>query len=338
MHVIGTDQIAQTTPRADAISRFVRAAYGRGDIEECSLFRCAFNLMYGLRFKNGSRAVARLSAARPRGLPNIEYEAALLDHLKMRGVLVAAPLRTREGAASIELRLPEGVRHMMLFEHLTGDTPGSSLENVYATGRSLAELHHAASSFQGPQSLYVLDLPLLLDAPLERLLKAPSLPAEVGQRFEAIARQLRDHFQDCELERVRCHGDCHGANNFMVESGDGKRRAAFFDFDDTGPGLLAYELGVFLWANVPHKVGVVDDEAWKKWHAYMSGYLSVRHVSAADIAAIPFFMAVRQFWLMGEYAGRLDTWGTQALMPGWLRLQPALLESWMALDLKKPRL
>lgn len=328
MATIGAGQIAQTTPRADAIASVVQEAYGREDIAECSLFRRAFNLVYGLTFRDGSRAVARLSSPRPRGPANVEYEAALLEHLAISGVHVASPLRTPSGAPSVSVRLPEGETPLMLFQHLSGQTPGDSLENVRATGISLAELHAAGQHYAGCESRYELELPYLLDASLERLLRAPTVSAEVGRQFQAIAARVRERLCTMDLQFVRCHGDCHGANNFMIDVASGQRRAAFFDFDDTGPGYLAYDLSVYLWASVPHKLGVVDELAWKKWTAYTEGYRSVCSLPATDYAAIPLFMVVRQFWLMGEYAGRLQTWGAQALMPGWVRAQPAVLESW----------
>ena len=41
-----------------------------------------------------------------------------------------------------------------------------------------------------------------------------------------------------------CHGDTHGFNNHVYTDAEGVRRAAFFDFDDAGPGFLAYDLCV----------------------------------------------------------------------------------------------
>jgi Ser/Thr protein kinase RdoA (MazF antagonist) len=45
------------------------------------------------------------------------------------------------------------------------------------------------------------------------------------------------------LTRTHCHGDCHGFNARISDAGN----AAFFDFDDGGPGYLAYDPSVFLW-------------------------------------------------------------------------------------------
>jgi hypothetical protein len=58
----------------------------------------------------------------------------------------------------------------------------------------------------------------------------------------------------------------------------------------------------------------------------------VRELRAADFDAIAAFVAVRQFWLMGEYAGRIAVWGTQAMPTSRLRKQVDLLTAWESLQ------
>jgi Ser/Thr protein kinase RdoA (MazF antagonist) len=322
--------VAQTTPTGHAVAQAVARAHALGEITECALLRRGFNHVYGLRFADGRRAVARLCAERPRGAPNTGYEAALLAHLKSRDCAVAAVLPTRQGAAAAAMVLPEGRRELILFEHLHGDPPGDALKDVEATGRGLALLHEAARDYAGPPSRYVLELPHLLAAPLQRLGAAPTMDEPLRAEFAAIARRLETRITGmADLTRVACHGDCHGSNNFMEDGPGGERIASFFDFDDAGPGYLAYELAVYLWAMLPRKAGGELDAAERqRWNAYLAGYRSVRTIGAADLEAIAAFVAVRQFWLMGEYAGRLPVWGTQAMPTSWLRKQVELFTAW----------
>jgi len=325
--------VAQTTPTGAAVAQAVAQNYSLGEIDDCVLLRRGFNHVYGLRFAGGRRAVARLSAERPRGAPNTDYEAALLAHLKEAGAAVAAPLTARDGAAAITMVLPEGSRTLMLFEHLDGDPPGEALVDIEATGRGLALLHEAGRNYRGPASRYVLDLPQLLDASLQRLRTAPTMDDALRTDFAAIAQRLDARIAAMPaLTRVACHGDCHGSNNFMTDGPSGTRIASFFDFDDAGPGWLAYELCVYLWAILPHKVGgELDVAALERWRRYLAGYRSVRPIGSVDFDAIAPFLAVRQFWLMGEYAGRIAVWGTQAMPTSWLRKQVELLTAWESL-------
>ena len=325
--------IAQTTPTGDAIARAVTQGYALGEIRDCQLLRRGFNHVYGLRFADGRRAVARLSAERPRGAPNIDYEAALLAHLKAAGMAVAAALPARDGAVAVTLALPEGARTLMLFEHLDGDPPGEALPDIEATGRGLALLHEAAQDYRGPPSRCVLELPQLLGASLQRLCAAPMMDDALRAGFTALAQRVEARIAAMPaLTRVACHGDCHGSNNFMTGGPEGARVAAFFDFDDCGPGWLAYELCVYLWAMLPRTVGVeLDAAARERWRRYIAGYRSVRPIGPADFDAIAPFLVVRQFWLMGEYAGRIAVWGTQTMPTSWLRKQVEFLTAWESL-------
>lgn len=79
--------IAQTTPTGHAIAQAVAQNYALGEIKNCTLLRRGFNHVYGLEFMDGSRAVARLCADRPRGLANIAYESACWPTSKPRACL-----------------------------------------------------------------------------------------------------------------------------------------------------------------------------------------------------------------------------------------------------------
>ncbi|MGJ0223483.1 phosphotransferase enzyme family protein [Streptococcus pyogenes] len=322
--------IAQTTLGAAAIARLVTNGYDRGEVVACELLRRGFNHVYALRFANGERAVARLSAERPRRVPNVAYEAALLAHHKAAGCAVAAVYPSREGEPSITVALPEGSNPLVLFEYLEGEPPGDVLIDIEATGRGLALLHNAGEGYQGPTSQYSLDLSHLLHGSLALLVAAPTMTDALRAQYEAVGALVEARLQNYWLlTRVECHGDCHGNNNFMSDGPTATRIASFFDFDDSGPGYLSYDLSVYLWAILPRTVnGVLADTTLERWRSYIRGYQSVRSLAASDFAAIGPFLAVRNLWLLGEYAGRAAVWGTQLLPTPVLRKQVELLAFW----------
>ena len=90
----------------------------------------------------------------------------------------------------------------------------------------------------------------------------------------------------------------------------------FFDFDDGGPGYLAYDLAVFLWCCVSF-----GRKQHAFWHTFIEGYRTIRDVPPVDFAAVPFFVPIRHIWLMGEYAGRTHEWGSQAAPAEWIATQ-----------------
>ena len=325
--------IAQTTPTGGAIARIVSSSYALGDIQYCMLLKRGINHVYELRFGNGQRAVARLCADRSRGQPNIDYESAFLAHVKAAGVPVANVLMSRQEAPAVEVALPEGTRMLMLFEYLDGDLPGESLPDIEATGRGLAQLHEAGQNYSGPGSRYMLELPQLLHASFESLVSIPTIDDALRVDFSGIVQRLDARISSMSgLTRVNCHGDCHGGNNLVADGPDGTRVASFFDFDDAGPGLLAYELGVYLWNMLlGHGGGELDAEAHERWSRFISSYRSIRPIESADFEAIAACVSVRQFWQMAEYANLMKIWGTQAMTTKWLRGQVRLLTAWEAL-------
>lgn len=328
--------IAQSTPTAGSIAGIVARHYALGEVEGCEFLRRSFNQVYAIRFGGDRRVVARLCSERPRGGPNVAYEAALLRHLRRQGIPVSVCLPTAQGEDAIHVALPEGERPLMLFEYLEGDETGEAPEDIDAFGTGLARVHDAAASYAGPASRYVLDLDYLVSAPLERALRAPTMTEELRPQFREIAQRLRSRIEAMEgLTQVACHGDAHSSNNFITTDGAGRKVASFFDFDECGPGFLAYELAVYPWAMHPRSPdGKLSERALERWKRFLDAYRAVRPLATPDLQAVPAFMAARQFWLMGEYAGRIPVWGSQAMPTSWLRRQVRMLAAWEEMTLE----
>lgn len=331
-------EIAQSTPTAAAIGKVVQANYPLGEVVAGEFLRRSFNQVYRLTLADGRRVVARLCAERPRGAPQLQFEADVLQHLHARGCPVATCLPTTAGEVALRLRLPEGERALMLFEHLEGEATSDLPANIQAFGRGLAQLHTAGEGLQSNASRYTLDLDYLLLRPLARLLRAPTMTPELRPQFETLGQRLHDRILSLgALTQVLCHGDAHSDNNFVAVRDNGERQAVFFDFDEAGPGYLAYELAVYPWWLHPRSVdGVWSDKALARWGHFISAYQEARAIAEADLAALAPFVAVRQFWLLGEYAGRVPVWGSQAMPLDYLQRQVKLLEQWETLELPVP--
>jgi Ser/Thr protein kinase RdoA (MazF antagonist) len=328
-------EIAQSTPTAAGIAGLVQARYALGEVVESEFLRRSFNQVYRLSFASGQRAVARLCADRPRGLPNLRFEAEALEHWAQQGCAVARCLRSASGDVSVSVALPEGSRQLMLFEFLDGEATGTSAEHVEAFARGLATLHTAGAGYRGSDSAYALDLDYLLLRPLERLLQAPTMTAELRAQFETLGRRLHDRILSLgALRQVLCHGDAHGENNFIVQRPGGRHEALFFDFDEAGPGILAYELAVYPWSLYPRVPDIAfSDDRKAQWLQFIHTYREARPIPDLDVAAVAPFMSVRQFWLLGEYAGRIPVWGSQAMSTDMLRRQAEMLRRWESLEL-----
>jgi hypothetical protein len=129
-----------------------------------------------------------------------------------------------------------------------------------------------------------------------------------------------------ELSQCVCHGDCHGSNARIDSLGS----ATLIDFDDGGPGWVAYDLAVFLWtacAFFPQRRAL--------WRYFLDGYRSVRPIPRADLDAVPLFVPLRHIWLLGEYAAGAGGWGTWWLGE-WFDRQMAFLRAWEEEQLSAP--
>lgn len=325
---------AYSTIDGKALRDFIASAYPFDSPFECDLLRRGFNDVYRLCFADGRSKIARLSSRRARGESNVTYETSLLCQLKGLGGDVAAPVPTKTGALSIEVDAVEGRRSLVVFEFLAGDPPGTDLQDTKTMAASLANLHRLARSYSGPPSKYCLDLQHLVSRPLQRLLSHSSMDEMLAERLNAIAADLMAKIEALtQLTMVSCHGDCHGGNTLMTTSSDGRRIAAFFDFDDAGPGYLSYDLAVYLWASLVNSNELELSAAQcEQWQSFIQGYRESSPLSSSDFAAIAPFVSARHFWFLGEYASRSDEWGSAALPPKWLRKQADKLEYWRTLE------
>ena len=326
---------SHTTATAASVAQWVERHYGL-PVQQCYLIRRNLNDNYAVRAADGSRYVARLCAIRPRGPFNVDFELALLAHLESQGAGVASPVLAANGATSVTLPFPEGPRVLVLFRHCEGVVPDTP-EDLHLTGATLAQIHSAAQSYTGPASRYVLDGHHLAGRTLDYLAAHPEVAPTVLDAYRELIHRLLGQLAEVEstLTRVMCHGDTHGFNNHVYTDSEGVRRAAFFDFDDAGPGFLAYDLCVWLWSNLPRKASMEPDEALlKRWQQYLAGYRAGGgHVTDADLAALPLFVQLRHLWNMGEGVARIHHWGANMVSADWIKKQPEVMAAWARLDL-----
>ena len=327
---------AHTTAATASVAHWVAQHHGF-PVQECHLIRRGLNDNYALRAADGTRYVARLYSIRPRGEFNIDFEVALLAHLEAKGVGVATPVSTADGRAHIQLRFPEGARALALFRHANGVTP-DTLDEFELTGRALAHIHDAARDYAGPPSRYTIDGFHLAGRTLVYLERHPELDAELFETYRRLVHRLIEELAVAErgLTRVICHGDTHGFNNHVSTYRGDTKKTVFFDFDDAGPGFLAYDLSVLPWSYLFRKGLKEPDDALRvRWTHYLRGYSAGRgDVSERDLAALPLFVQLRHLWNLGEAAGRLHHWGTNSVSADWLRKQVEMFEAWKELDLR----
>ena len=331
---------AYSTISAASIAAAVDDRYAIAPVAQCRLFHRGFNDTYELEGADARSYMARLSNTRFRGPANVDYETALLTHLHHSGIVVSVPIADREGDLWSMQDAPEGPRELAVFERLTGrgliaavrraGTPDDqTLADVRALGASLARIHLAGDTFDGPPSLYGLDAAHLLERPLAQLMAA--FGGELADEAAALADTLRPRLNDRAdaLSDGHCHGDNHAGNTLIADAADGSPVPGWFDFDDGGPGFLAYDLATFLWSLLLRTpAGEMTEEIPPLWRAFITAYRGVRPIPAADFEALGLLVAVRHMWIMGNFAGRLSNTPVPA---DWFRQGLGLARKWDAL-------
>jgi Ser/Thr protein kinase RdoA (MazF antagonist) len=324
--------VIYSTPRADVVADFVATHYDLPGPIECTLLRRGFNDTFEVRAKDGRRLILRLSGRRARGESDVASETAFLAHLDREGVPVAAAVPARDGTLFTMVFLPEGRRPAVLFRYAEGRPPQpNSGADARAHGVTLARIHDAAEAFAASScERYRLDLDHLLHRPMSAVLALAALSDATRQGLTELAERLSSAVTARGgLGWTRCHGDCHGFNARIAVEGARAGQAAFFDFDDGGPGYLAYDLAVFLWARVSFQ-----RKEHAMWHAFIEGYRSTRPLAEADFEAAHLFVPIRHVWLMGEYASRLAEWGSEAVPADWITRELEFMRTWEQTQLR----
>ncbi|PDT81788.1 phosphotransferase [Sinorhizobium sp. BJ1] len=297
-----------STSQIEAIERFIDKHYVLGSPVSCQLLQRGLNDVYLASVTSSERYVFRLSHHRARGPANVKSETAFLTHLSKLGVPVAAPIPTRDGTFFLQGHAPEGARDGVLFQAINGREPlATDTGDAWANGKTLGG------------ALYRLDLEHLLHRPLARIrdsgiVEDAHVLSDLGQIAERTATAIKAF---SNLTWTYCHGDCHGFNSRINGAGE----AVFFDFDDGGPGYLASDLAVFLWAQVSFGRSLTA-----MWAAFVDGYQSIRPITPDDFEGAIRFVIVRHFWLMGEYASRAREWGSNSV--GWIAREVTFLRTW----------
>jgi Ser/Thr protein kinase RdoA (MazF antagonist) len=319
--------VVYSTPLAGAVADFVSTHYDLPGPLECKLLHRGWNDTFEVRTKNGARFIFRISKRRARGDADVASETGFLAYLDGEGIPVAAAIPTRDGSLFTSAFFPEGQRAAVLFRYAEGrpSQARSSAADARANGVTLARIHDAAGGFAaGDKCRYRLDCDHLLHRPLSFILAIEDLSDSVrtglvdltGRLSSAVAKRNG-------LSWTYCHGDCHGYNAHIAEQGPQAGQAVFFDFDESGPGYLAYDLAVFL-----HSCVIFERKQHASWRAFLEGYRSNRELPNADLEAVHLFVPIRHLWFVGEYASRIHEWGSQAVPADWIAAQLDFMLSW----------
>jgi Ser/Thr protein kinase RdoA (MazF antagonist) len=318
--------VVYSTPRAQGVADFLATHYDLPGSIECKLLRRGWNDIFEVRTKGGERFVFRISKWRARRDADVASETAFLRYLDGEDIPVAAAVPTRDGSLFTSALFPEGQRPAVLFRYAEGrPSQAGSAADARANGATLARIHDAAGGFAAEdKGRYRLDGDHLLHRPLSSILALEGLNDSVTAGLVDLTGRLSARMAERDgLSWTRCHGDCHGYNANIALQGPRAGQAVFFDFDEGGPGYLAYDIAVFL-----HGCVIFERKQHASWHKFIAGYRSNRELPQVDFESVHLFVPIRHLWFVGEYASRIHEWGSQAVPADWIAAQLDFMLSW----------
>jgi Ser/Thr protein kinase RdoA (MazF antagonist) len=214
-------------------------------------------------------------------------------------ISVGAPIRRADGSLQGAIETPDGAQSYaaFTFAEVTVEWPLSETRS-HNLGAGVARMHLAANGFRARLPWRKYDVARLVDLPLERMLSylgaRPMETASLVRLGEHIRLYLA-RIPTASGEYGPIHGDIHQGNVHFRPDGE----LTFFDFSLCGVGWRAYDFTGFLW---PMRDKTIDNPAIRlSCESFLAGYRSVRPMSAAEEAAIPAFVKIRDFWETGDW-------------------------------------
>ncbi|MEM9949738.1 MAG: phosphotransferase [Cyanobacteria bacterium P01_D01_bin.36] len=294
-----------STLSVKALIAEVLSGYEIPKVSELKFLNIGLNDTYVAQVVGGKKYILRIYRANWRSHSEVAYEIEVLNYLGRQGTPVAQPIRRKDGRFIQPLEAIEGKRYAVLFAYALG-TPLTYEEDDNARsfnyGKVAAKIHSSSQDFSSAHTRFSLDLNHLMEEPLVSIGPMLSHRSDDWQYLQKLADVIRDcfaAFPSSELEKGFCHGDLHGGNvHFSKDDA-----AMVFDFDGCGVGWRAYDLSVWRWsARLREKEKIC-------WEPFLSGYQSERSLSEIDLKAIPLFIGIRHFFLLGIHTSNGQDWG-----------------------------
>ena len=286
-----------------ALLPVIEEQYEIGVVNGCRFLGNGLNDTYTIKSSTGTY-ILRIYKTKWRAENDVAFEVELLNHLKDKGIPVSVPIVKADGNDWFEINAPEGKRFAVLFTFAEGNYSETE-ESSILYGREVAKMHLAMDDFKPSHERFTIDLDHLLDQPMQSINHALAHRPKDLEYLIILSELLRKRVEGIsdDLAWGVCHGDLHGGNVHFCENGS----LTHFDFDCGGYGWRAYDIAVYLWGKVRGKNK--DQFENKLWDKYIHSYLEYNKISECEQQAIPWFVAIREIWLMGLHIGNSHIWG-----------------------------
>ena len=292
--------VQNSTLSTDALAERVLKRYHLSGQAVCRFFRKGICDTYRIE-AGGAEYYLKVYRFGRRMRRDVTEEVRLLNYLDRHGISVARPVMRKDGLYVSRLAAPEGLRYAVLFEAAHGIEDDDAEDcHIKAYGTMVARMHQCADNMCGPYRRDHLDMSHLVD---ENLVAIAPLMAHRGADLDLIKdiaehcrKRISQSLPKSKPEYGICHGDLHGGD---VRYGE-NNIPVLFDFDSSGCGWRALDIGVFLasdeWMDTTSEA---ENRRQSRLAAFLEGYSSIRRLGESELSVIQLGPPVRHIYLMG---------------------------------------
>jgi len=296
-----TFPVQNSTLSADALAERVLRKYRLSGPIACRFYRKGICDTYKVTSEDQGYYLKVFRHGR-RTRVHVTEEVRLLNYLSSHGVSVSRPVVRRDGKYVSQLAAPEGARYSVLYEAAIGDQDDDGdLTRITALGEMVGRMHVCADRMRTPYHRPHLDMRHLVDENLPAITDfmshRPGDLSVIHQIADYCKSRVTGLLPQTRPEYGICHGDLHGGD-VCYENG---RTPVLFDFDSSGSGWRALDLGVFLASDEWMDTSAGAEKArQRKLAALLKGYATHRELSDNELSIVQLCPPIRHIFLMGH--------------------------------------
>ncbi len=292
--------VQNSTLSTGALASLIEKRYDLPGPVSCRFFRKGICDTYSVKTAQAAYFLKIYRYGRRTRL-DVTEEVRLLNYLGENHVSVARPVACKDESYVNQLSAPEGVRYAVLFEAAEGFEENNDENRIKALGEMVGRFHQCSDRMPGEYRRKHLDMKYIIDENLAAISTLVAHRIEDYKIIEKIGEYCKEQvpklLSKSKPEYGICHGDLFGGDVRYKED----NTPVIFDFDSSGCGWRALDIGVFL--TTPDWMDTSDEAEQLRQtqlSVFLEGYLKHRKLSENELAAVQLMPPIHHIFLMGH--------------------------------------
>lgn len=258
------------------------------------------NRVYQVGIEGSNPLIAKFYRPNRWTAEQIQEEHQVLLMLKEQDISVAAPM-SFGGQTLFEHK---GFYFSLTEKHRGAPLEAGDLDQLFAIGELIGELHHATKSWQTKHRPKI-EAEERIQQASDLILNTSFLPKKLVSSYQNLIREVLElvtkTLQNCPSNSRFIHGDCHRSNLLNTDNG-----LVLLDFDDCRMGMAIQDL----WLHVSD-----SDTKQQQLSELIEGYENYHLFDTRELDLIDIFMAERHIAYSAWIAERWPDPAFPAIFP-----------------------